>query len=121
MKQFYFDRKDLEFAPVRECNQCPHRCNSLLASEGCRSNPFERYAVYHAWMSRVQYYHNINVARDALRVFCSIEYIFRRNNPNRRALTLKEKLYLSLRYNFEYRGNKCFCNGKLFAEIREVN
>lgn len=120
MKQFYFDRNSLEFAPHKECRACPHRCNSLLSSEGCQCNPFERYAVYYSWMSEVQYYHDINVARDALRVFCSFDYIFRKNKPNRRALTLKEKLYLSLRYNFEYHDDKCFCNGKLFAEIREV-
>lgn len=120
MKQFYFDRNSLEFAVTRECKKCPHRCNSLLASEGCEVNPFERYAVYYSWMSEVKYYPDINVARDALRLLCNFDYIYRKNKQNRRPLTLKEKLCLSLRYNFEYKEDKCFCNGKLYAEIREV-
>lgn len=117
MKQFYFDIADLQYSPHRDCNNCPHRKNSILASEGSQVNPLEKYIVYHAYLTKSQKYPNLEVARSALRLFCSVEYIFGRKH---RDLTLKEKIYLSLKNDFKFVGNQCFCNGELFAEIREL-
>jgi hypothetical protein len=117
MKQFYFDVNSLDFAPQRECKKCPHRHNSLLASEGCEINPFHRWVVYHNFLSKSQYYADYATAKSALRLFCSLEYLFKRKG---RELTMQEKLILSVKYHFQFKGDQCFFNGKLFAEIKEV-
>lgn len=117
MKLFYYDVSDLSFAPNKECKICPHRKNSIKSSEGCMYNPLERYEVYHNFMSKSQKYPDVETARSALRVFCSLDYIFGRHH---RDLTMSEKLSLSLKYDFKYQEDKCYCNGVLFAEIRKL-
>lgn len=117
MKQFYFDTWSMDFEPQRECKKCPHRHNSLLASEGCNVNVLEKYVVYHSYLNKKQGYPTLQIAKDAFRVFCSIDYMFKRKG---RDLTLSEKLTLSMKHSIVFRGNQCFLNGKLYAEIKEA-
>lgn len=117
MKQFYFGCGELEFAPQRECKRCPHRHNSLLIADNVTPNVFERFEVRHAWGNMSQRYSTLEVARDAMRIFCDLGYIFKKKY---KSLKMSEYLSLSIRYNMTWQDDKCFINKRLYAEIVQL-
>lgn len=114
MKQFYFDTWSMEFAPQRECNKCPHRHNSLLMSKNITPNVLERFEVRHSWGVMLQRYPTLDVARQAMKIFCDFGYIFKKRY---KSLKMAEYLSLSIRYSTKWDGDRFYINGKLYAEI----
>lgn len=117
MKEFYLESSSLSYSPMRECQRCPHRHNSLLIAENITPNVFARYEVRHAWCNKFQRYPTLEVARDAMRIFCDFGFIFKKKY---KSLKMSEYLSLSIRYNVTWRDDRCFINKRLYAEIVQL-
>lgn len=117
MKQFYFDTWSMEFAPQRECKKCPHRHNSLLVADNVTPNVLERFEVKYGWGVYSQKYPTIEVARQAIRVFCDYGYMFKKRYKK---VSMAEYLELSMRFPIKWVDDKCFINNRLYAEIVQL-
>lgn len=114
MKKFFLSDIALNYKPMRECQKCPHRHNSLLMADNVTPNVLERFEVRHAWGLKYKRYPTIDVARQAIRVFCDYGYIFKKRY---KAVTMKEYFELSVRYPIKWVDDKCYINGILYAEV----
>lgn len=113
MKEFYLF-EHLDYSPGRDCGKCPHRHNSLLMSNNITPNVLERFEVRHSWCNMSQKYPTLDVARQAIRVFCDYGYIFKKKY---KSLKMAEYLTLSIRYPARWEDDRFYINGKLYAEI----
>lgn len=117
MKKFFLQDVSLNYKPMRECNNCPHRHNSLLMADNVTPNVLERYEVRYGWCRSSKKYPTLDIARQAIKVFCDYGYIFKRRY---KSVTMKEYFELSMRYPMKWIGDKCYINNHLYAEVVQL-